>query len=278
MAPPESAGRRLIVNADDFGRSPAINEAIEAAHRDGILTCASLMVSEPFAADAVARARACPALGVGLHLTLVCGRAALPAEANPGLAGVDGQLPAGAARAGWRYFFRRDLRAALRHEIGAQLDAFARTGLPLDHVNGHLNLHLHPAVFRLLLDLAPARGIRALRLTRDRFWLNARLARGAWVYRLSHAVIFTLLSAWARPRLRRAGLRHTRHVFGLLQNGRVDEAYLLRLLPRLPAGDSELYSHPSLTEFRSEFEALVSPRVRALAAAEGIRFIRYQDI
>jgi hopanoid biosynthesis associated protein HpnK len=278
MAPPEPGRRRLIVNADDFGRSPAINEAITAAHRHGILTSASLMVNEPFAADAVARARACPALGVGLHLTLVCGRAALPAEANPGLAGADGQLPVNAVRAGWRYFFRRDLRAALRNEIAAQFDAFARTGLPLDHVNGHLNLHLHPVVFRLLLDLAPPRGIHALRLTRDRFRLNARLARGAWAYRLSHAVIFNLLSAWARPRLRRAGVRHTRHVFGLLQSGRVDEAFLLRLLPRLPAGDSELYSHPSLTEFPSEFEALVSPRVRALAAAEGIRFIRYQDL
>jgi len=278
MAPPEPGRRRLIVNADDFGRSLAINEAIEAAHRDGILTSASLMVNEPFAADAVARARTCPALGIGLHLTLACGRAALPTEANPGLAGADGQLPASAARAGWRYFFRRDQRAALQREIAAQLDAFTRTGLPLDHVNGHLNIHLHPVVLRLLLDLAPARGIRALRLTRDRFWLNARLARGAWAYRFSHAVIFNLLSAWARPRLRRAGLRHPGHVFGLLQNGRVDEAYLLRLLPRLPAGDSELYSHPSLTDFRSEFEALVSPRVRALAAAEGIRFIRYQDL
>ncbi len=278
MASPESAPRRLIVNADDFGRSPAINEAVERAHRDGILTTASLMVNEPWAADAVARARACPRLGVGLHLTLVCGRAARRPADNADLANALGQLPAGAVRAGLRYFFRGALREALRREIEAQFDAFARTGLPLDHVNGHLHFHLHPVVFRLLLELGPTRGLRALRLTRDDFGVNARLAGGAWAYRISHAVIFNLLTAWARPRLRRAGLRHTGRVFGLLQNGRVTEDYLLRLLPRLPRGDSELYSHPSLTDCRTELEALISPRVRARVAAEGLQLIRYSDL
>lgn len=278
MAPPDRPRRRLIVNADDFGRSPAINEAVIRAHREGILTTASLMVAEPHAEDAVRLARACPALGVGLHLTLVCGRAALPAAVNPGLAAETGQLPADPVRAGWRYFFRRDLRAALRREIAAQFEAFARTGLPLDHVNGHLNVHLHPTVLPLVLEIGRRHGLRALRLTRDPFRLNARLAGGAWAYRVSHAVVFTLLSAAARPRLRRAGVRHTARVFGLLQNGRVDETYLARLLARLPAGDSELYAHPSLTDFKAEFEALVSPRVRALIAAEGIELIRYADL
>ncbi len=278
MASPERPRRRLIVNADDFGRSAAINEAVVRAHREGILTTASLMVNEPHAAEAVALARACPALGVGLHLTLVAGRAALPAAESPGLADPAGQLPADAVRAGWRFFFRRELRAALRREIAAQFDAFARTGLPLDHVNGHLNVHLHPTVLPLVLEIGRRHGLRALRLTRDPFWLNTRLAGGAWAYRVRHAGVFTLLSAAARPRLRRAGVRHTARVFGLLQNGRVDEAYLMRLLPRLPAGDSELYAHPSLTDFRVEFEALVSPRVRALIAAEGIQLIRYADL
>jgi len=54
---------------------------------------------------------------------------------------------------------------------------------------------------------------------------------------------------------------HTRHVFGLLQNALVDERYLLKLLARLPEGDSELYSHPSLDEFKHEFDALVSARL-----------------
>jgi hypothetical protein len=46
----------------------------------------------------------------------------------------------------------------------------------------------------------------------------------------------------------------------------------------LPEGDSELYSHPSMDEFRHEFDALVSPRVRELVQRLGIRLIRYQDL
>jgi hopanoid biosynthesis associated protein HpnK len=278
MASPERPLRRLVVNADDFGRSADINAAVIRAHTDGILTTASLMVAEPAAAEAVALARAHPRLGVGLHLVLVCGRPVLPARDLPGLVTSDGRFLTSAVQAGLRFFFRRRLREGLAREIAAQFEAFARTGLTLDHVNGHLNFHLHPVVFRLLLDAASARGVRHLRLTRDAFRLNARLAAGAWAYRLSHAIIFHLLSAWARPQLRRAGVRHTQRVFGLLQNGRVDTAFLEGLLPRLPAGDSELYSHPSLTTFRTEFEALVSPSVKTIIAREHIQLRRYQDL
>ncbi|PYI83222.1 MAG: hopanoid biosynthesis associated protein HpnK, partial [Verrucomicrobia bacterium] len=77
MATPKAA-RRLIVNADDFGRSHSINQAVVRAHREGILTSASLMVNEAAAEEAAALAREHPQLGVGLHLTLVCGSSASP--------------------------------------------------------------------------------------------------------------------------------------------------------------------------------------------------------
>jgi hopanoid biosynthesis associated protein HpnK len=270
--------RRLIVNADDFGQSPSINAAIRQAHCNGILTTASLMVNGEAFAEAVELARTHPRLGVGLHLSLAFGAATLPPAQIPGLVDERGRFSENPVAVGLRYFFNRSLRDALRREIAAQFDRFQATGLPLDHVNGHLNLHLHPTVFRLLLDETAVRRVGAVRLTRDRFWLNARLAGGEWPYRVSHAIIFHLLSAGACPALRRRQIRFTRVVFGLLQNGRVDEAFVLRLLPRLPAGDSELYSHPSLDNFRAEFEALISPRVSALVARLNIRLIRYQDL
>jgi predicted glycoside hydrolase/deacetylase ChbG (UPF0249 family) len=166
----------------------------------------------------------------------------------------------------------------LRSEITAQFEKFNATGLPLDHVNGHLNMHLHPIVLRLILENAERFCIRTVRLTRDPFILNARIARGQWFYRASHALIYLLLSRQARRRLRGLGIRHTSWVFGLLQNGRVDEAFVLKLLPRLPAGDSELYSHPAVDEFRHEFDALVSPRVRTVIEKEKIELIRYRDL
>jgi hopanoid biosynthesis associated protein HpnK len=270
--------RRLIVNADDFGRSHSINQAVIRAHRDGILTTTSLMVNEPACADAVILARQNPRLGVGLHLTFLCGRSALPPAKIPGLVNADSQFTNYPAGAGFRYFFHRGLREQLRAEIHAQFERFRATGLPLDHVNGHLHLHLHPAIFDILMADADHLGIERMRLTFDPFRLNLRLASGHLAYRALHALIFHSLAARARPALKRRGFRHTRHVFGLLQNARVDEDYVTRLLPRLPPGDSELYSHPSLDEFKNEFDALISPRVREQVETLGIRLIRYQDL
>jgi hopanoid biosynthesis associated protein HpnK len=278
MSNHSTAPRRLIVNADDFGRSQSINLAVIRAHREGILTTASLMVNEPAANEAVLLARENPSLGVGLHLALVCGAAALPPEQIPHLTGANGRFSDNPQAAGSRYFFSGACRRELRAEIEAQFVKFRATGLPMDHVNGHLHLHLHPVVFGILIDNVERWGIRAMRLTRDPFFLNARLASGQMSYRVSHAVIFGLLARRARRSLVRKNIRHTAAVFGLLQNARVDSAYLEKLLPRLPAGDSELYSHPSLDQFRNEFEALINPDIRALPEELGIRLIRYQDL
>jgi hopanoid biosynthesis associated protein HpnK len=270
--------RRLIVNADDFGRAHSINEAVVRAHREGILTTASLMVNEPPCAEAVAMARENPALGVGLHLTLLCGRSALPPDKIPGLVNARGEFSDNPFAVGFRYFARRGLREPLRQEIHEQFKKFQETGLQLDHVNGHLHLHLHPTVFRILMEDAESLGIRHLRLTRDFFWMNMGLARGRWAYRASHAAIHHLLSAHVRDLLRQRGIRHTQAVFGLLQDSHMDEAYILKLLPRLAASDSELYSHPSLDKFRHEFDALISPRVKEQVKKLGIELIRYQDL
>ncbi len=270
--------RRLIVNADDFGRSPAINEAVILAHEEGILTTASMMVNEAAFPEAVELARTHPRLGVGLHLSLLCGRSAMSHAEIPGLTDPSGGFTESPFAAGMRYFFLPNLREQLRKEIRAQFSRFKETGLRLDHVNGHLHMHLHPTVLRILQEEISNFHFDRMRLTRDPLRLNLRLASGNYAYRLSHALIFGCLSLRARGWLRRSKVLHTDRVFGLLQNSRVDEDYVLRLLPVLPAGDSELYSHPSVNEFRNEFEALISPRVLASVRQQGIELIRYQDL
>src|ERR1700761_6836336 len=97
--------KQLIVTADDFGAAREVNEAVERAHRDGILTAASLMVSAPAAADAGARAKTMPNLRVGLHLTLVDDRPTLPAAHIPGLVDRDGMFRSDMARSGAAMFF-----------------------------------------------------------------------------------------------------------------------------------------------------------------------------
>ncbi len=156
--------KRFIVSADDFGLSESVNEAVERAHRDGILASASLMVAGPAAADAVRRARALPRLRVGLHLVVIEGPAVLPPALVPALLNTHGQFPSGQLRLGMRYFVSARVRRQLAAEIRAQFSAFAATGLPLDHANAHKHMHLHPTVGRLLIAIGAEFGLRALRI------------------------------------------------------------------------------------------------------------------
>jgi hopanoid biosynthesis associated protein HpnK len=271
--------RLLIVNADDFGLDTSTNHAIIRAHREGILTSASLMLNEPGFEEAVALARENPRLGVGFHLTLLCGHSTLPPDKIPGLVNDAGEFDFNPARVGFRYFLkRRELIPQLRAEILAQFEKFRGIGLPLDHVDSHHHLHAHPVVFRILVESAEELGITHLRLTSEPIGVHARLAIGCRIERLGHGLIYWLLAGRARRVLRKLDIKHTDAVFGLLQDARVDEPYLERLLPKLPAGISEIYSHPSLDRFKHEMDALISPRIRALVERLGVRLIRYQDI
>jgi hopanoid biosynthesis associated protein HpnK len=284
------SARRLIVSADDFGMSAGVNAGIIRAHTDGILGDASLMVTGAAVDEAVALARAHPRLQVGLHLVLVQGTAAAPPAAVAPLVDTAGHFTARPIAAGMRYFFSPAARAALRREITAQLEAFAATGLPLAHVDGHLTIHMHPVVLDVLLELRTRFGIRAVRLPREPLAQALRYDRRHLFRKLFEATAFDALARWGVPRLARAGVRHPDRVYGLHQTGHVSEDYVLSVIAELPPGVSELYCHPALVdaearrwrprEYASEQElaALTSGRVRAALARAGVELITYADL
>jgi hopanoid biosynthesis associated protein HpnK len=282
--------RRLIVSADDFGLSPGVNAGILTAHRDGILTDASLMVNGAARTEAVELARATPTLSVGLHLVLVQGRATAAPQAVPALVDHDGMFRNQPVLNGFRYFFTPGMRAQLEREIQAQLDAYVRTGLPLSHVDGHLNIHMHPTVLSILLQLAPQYGIRALRLPREPLGISLRLDGRARVRKAMESVTFRGLVRWALPRLRAHGMRYPDQMFGLHQSGHVTEPYVLGVLAALPPGVTEIYCHashvdsearrwrPADYECEAELAALTSARVRAALDAHGVARMSYRDL
>lgn len=281
--------RRLIVSADDFGMSSGVNTGVLRGHTQGILTQASLMVNGEAAAEAVAIALRTPTLAVGLHLVLVQGRASLPSHAIPGLVDGEGMLPMAPIRSGIRYFFLPRLREQVRREVRAQLDAFAATGLPLSHVDGHLTIHMHPVVLDVLCDLRQRYGIRSIRLPREPLRPSLEFDRRHLGRKLGEAAIFSLLSRFARARLEKHGIRHADRMFGMHQTGHVSEAYLEHLLPQLEPGLTELYCHPGVSddEIRrwtpdydrdGELAALTSPRLRTTVAAAGIELTSYRDM
>jgi hopanoid biosynthesis associated protein HpnK len=282
--------RSLIVSADDFGMSSGVNRGIIRAHREGILTDASLMVNGQAFEEAVELARANPTLSVGLHLMLVQGRATRPAAEIPLLTDADGMLSMYPIWSGMRFFFTPGIREQLEREIVAQLDRFRSTGLPLSHVDGHLTIHMHPTVVEILTEKANEYGIAAMRLPREPLLPALRFDRAHLVRKVFEAVSFNGLSRHAEPLLAAARIQHPRRMFGLHQTGHVSEDYVLDVLRDLPDGVSELYCHaaisdeesrrwrPADSESERELDALVSPRVREAIEREGVRLTSYREL
>lgn len=276
----------LIVTADDFGLHATVNEAIEQAARAGVLTAASLMIAAPAAADAIRRARALPDLRVGLHLVLADGSAVLPPRLIPALADPAGRIRSRMIVDGMRYYALPRVRRQLEAEIRAQYVAFARTGLLLDHVNVHKHFHLHPTLLNMLLRIGRDFGVPAVRIPAEPLWFALR---GAGISGLAAALALAPLAALMRRRLRAAGVACNDHLFGIACSGSMDEATLLEILGRLPAGATEIYLHPatesglavaaSMPAYRhaDELAALLSPRVRAAVAAAAAPRGGYRD-
>lgn len=282
--------RQLIVSADDFGMSPAVNAGIVAAHLRGVLTNASLMVNGQAFDQAVQLARAHPTLAVGLHLVLLQGYATLPRSAIPGLVDESGQFARTPVATGLRYFFVHSLEAQLEREIRAQLEKFLATGLRLSHVDGHLNIHMHPRVLNILVRVARDYGLRAMRLPREPLSITLRASRWQWWRKVLEALTFRGLVRYARPRLDAAAIRYPDRMFGLHQSGHMTLAYLEAVLRRLPPGVTEVYTHashiddearrwrPANYESEAELRALTSPQLRELLAAEGIVLVNYHHL
>jgi hopanoid biosynthesis associated protein HpnK len=217
-----TSNRILIINGDDFGVSPTVNAAVIRAHTEGVLTSASLLVNARASSEAVTVARAYPHLGVGLHITLVREKATLSVEKPSTLVDQTGHFPQNPVIAGLRYFFDSGIKLQLAREIEAQIQKFMATGMTPSHVDGHLNMHMHPTVLTILLPLARKYAIPAFRLPRENLWINLKLCpRNIWSKSL-HWFIYFCLCTHAKRTLMTSGIAFPDRFFGLLASGHLD--------------------------------------------------------
>jgi chitin disaccharide deacetylase len=283
-----SALKTLIVNGDDFGLSPQVNAGILRAHSHGILTSTSLMVAEPSCTEAVAAARDYPGLDVGLHLVCCNGRSVLPARQLRGLVDDAGCFPRSEVRAGIRYGLQRALRPKLRSEFRAQVDRHLALVRYLNHINCHHNLHLHPALIDIVLDLASEYRVPYIRLVREPLFASLALARDHPARKLRDHFIFWWLSARARRLMAPHAVSSNDWTFGFHQTGHLSEDYLVGALARLPEGaTTEFYFHPSVEAAgkpplwpsqTTETELLTSPRTRAVVKRLEIRLTTFREL
>ena len=254
--------RRLITTADDFGDTPSVNAAVARAYGAGVLRFASLMVLRPAAAEAARIAKENPGLGVGLHLEL-CSDAP--------------------EKAGLRYFFDPKSRAGLEGEIRSQIEGLLKLGIAPTHIDGHINVHVHPVIFPAVCRLAREYGIPRVRLPRGEWEVLKGYPEGFSASQAVLAGVFGAMEAWVGGASE--GLASPR-TWGLLRSGLMKEDYVLWLLGRLPEGDTELYFHPTTdTKLRAtdvpapshqsttELETLLSPKVRRAIEENGIELV-----
>ena len=237
--------KKLIVNADDFGLHPAINAGIIKGCRDGFITSTSLMCSGAAFEDAVLQAKATPALGVGIHLTLVGGgKPLLQARQLRTLVDEDGLLPADYTAFAKRWYAGRIKKAEVVSELQAQLERGLSCGLEITHVDSHQHLHVLPGIADIVLDLCSAFGIKKIRMPQEGwFW---RGGFDSTAGRLIGREGLSFCSALAKMKARQARFVYPQHFFGMLAGGNLNEFLVGEIIRNLPDGVSEIMTHPGM--------------------------------
>lgn len=286
--------KEVILNADDFGLTGGINEGIIRAHREGILTSATLMANGPAFDDAVERAKANPKLGIGCHLVLTGGMSVAPREKIPSLASREGRLPESLAA-----FVAKVSSGILRvddieTELRAQIEKIRRAGIELSHVDTHKHTHVHPRVMNVIARVASDFGITRIRNPVENLRDSWRTTQNDGAGRLKDLAASAAVCSVAlqfRAISMKYHLRSPDHFLGLAATGRLDAAALCRLIDTIPDGCTEIMLHPGICDSelaktgsrlqqqrQIEMEALLAPEAKRAVAERGIRLITYREL
>ena len=266
----------LVVNADDFGFTPDVNEGIIEAHRNGILTAATTMANGDAFDHAVALARQTPGLDIGCHLVLIGGRSLVTGAPLPATVGQ----------------FLRALatgRIPVHEELRAQVRKIVEAGLEPTHLDTHKHTHLAPPVLEAVARIGEEFRIPWIRRPMD-CPLSAPGGVSPPLKRLTSAAI-VLLGGRFRRVLEHHRCRATDHFAGFRITGRVRTQELVELMRVIPWGSTELMCHPGrcaealrhaptrLKESReAELAALTAPEVRVAVERAGIELVNYRQL
>jgi hopanoid biosynthesis associated protein HpnK len=276
------SGCRLIVNADDFGLSSAVNEGIVEAHRRGIVTSTSIMANGPAFEHAVELARATPTLDLGVHLTLTEEKPLSDPSRVTSLVDGDGRLHRHVSSFLRNRFGGRVRLDEVRLELDAQITRVFERGLPVSHLDGHQHVHMMPGVSGIVARLAEKHGIRAVRFPREAVRPYMLFDRGAAGRLLQQLVLNAFCTA-----AETTGAAQPDHFVGFFHGGRLSKANLLQVLATLPrTGVCELMCHPGRPDpaggyahwhyrWQEELDALTDPEVAHWLRERRVELVSY---
>src|SRR5579864_2106660 len=170
--------KNLIVNADDFGWTEGVNRGVAEAHRNGIVTSASLLANGGEFEAAVKLAKGIPRLGLGVHLNLSNGTPVAGREAVPGLVNQAGEFTDGPESLLLKIAMRGLAAGEVEKEWEAQIRKVCDAGVAVTHLDGHKHVHMLPGLFEIALRLARRHGIGAIRVSHEASSLRTALASG----------------------------------------------------------------------------------------------------
>lgn len=286
--------RNLIVNADDLGWTEGVNRGIAEAHRNGIVTSASLLANGAAFASGVELARTTPGLGVGVHLNLSDRPPVAPRKLVASLVNEQGELEGKPESLLLRLARRSVPLEEVEREWDAQIQKVRDVGIEPTHIDGHRHVQMLPGLFEIALRLAKRHGIAAVRISHEESSLRAALSTGA---KQKGTVVMKqgvqarglkLLAPDAREQAERAGLATADYFCGIAQTGELTREGVLRLMEILPEGTTELMCHPGYVDAelaksatrlqasrQAEVEILTDTEIRNVVASQGIRLIDY---
>ena len=276
----------LVVNADDFGLSQGINRGILSAHQNGILRSTSIMPNGSAFEDAVRIARETPELGVGIHLSLIGEKSVSPAGELRGMVNDEGLLPDSYPAFTRQLLSKRFNAGHVRTEIRAQIELVLTAGIDPTHIDSHQHLHMLPAVFDIVLDVAREYAIPVVRIPLHR---GGGTGRGGTIARLVQALILPRIDRSRLRQVEAAGLRTADWFWGLEVSGKMDEASLMATLQSLGLGVNEVMCHPGISDAATAeryqwgyswddgLAALQSDAVRRFVDDNDIRLASFKD-
>lgn len=277
---------QLLVNADDFGRHALINRAVAECVERGCLRSATLMPGGRAFDDAVDVARAHPALGVGIHFTLVNGFPVCSPGDIPSLVTEDGVFYDNHVQFVKRFLSGRIRMEDVRRELAAQAEKMERTGLALTHVDSHQHMHVLPGIFDAVLDAAAALHLDAVRIPRTPLFSGSFGGLGQLVGRLG---LFTLAEIAGREAARR-GFRTPDHFAGIVAGAAVSAPYLRNIIEHLRPGVTEVMMHPGTDtavlkkacrwehDFEVERNAIISVEVKKAIDCLKIKICNFNNV
>ena len=278
--------KKIIVNADDFGRHELINRAVERAFNTGCLKSATLMAGGIAFDDAVALAKKIPGLGVGIHFTLANGNPILTPKEIPSLVTEEGIFHGDYVKFLKRYLSGKISLSEVRAELAAQLEKIQRTGLTLTHVDSHQHLHHVPGIVKIVLELAEAAGIRSMRVANTKLFDGELDSLGKFVGRLG----LSSLAKFAICQARKKNFTTPEHFAGIVAGESVSENFMLKLIEHLQDGTTEVMLHPGTDnkilqdfcewkhDFEEELAAVTSPKVLSFLAEKNISAVNFSAL